>query len=366
MNATILQENFHHIVSGAARSVAGKPQLPILSNILLKAEKGRMTAIGTDLTTTVAVSTGGKIDEEGSITVPARDLAAIASGLSAERVKLSDEKGKLVIRAGKTMARLIGIPADDFPEIDVSGTALFECPVVDFSSVLQKTLPAVSSDVGRPILTGVKFAPLKEELSVVATDGYRLSMVSLAIPIKKAMTAPLVIPARTLSEVLRLGSGDQVGVFRTEGGEVRFEFEDGWVSGRLLAGDFPSVDQIIPAEFRLDVTMDRKELERAIRLAAIFARETANIVRWNISDGTMRICANSPQIGENETTVDVVGKGSGEIAFNSRYVMDLLSAVGDVERIRFSMADSLKPGMFRLVENDTFRYIIMPVRVQKD
>ncbi len=369
MKITILQENLAKIVAAAARSVSSRPQLPVLANILLKAEKGKLIAVGTDMMTSVGLAAGGKVEEEGAVTVPARDLAALAAGLPAGTVDLAVEGAVLVVAAGRTKAKLMGMAAGDFPEVDGKGKKVFEVDRELWEKAMGRILVCVSGDEGRPILTGVKIENREQRtenraLRLTATDGYRLGVVEVEVE-KLDLDEVVVIPARTLGEAVRLAVGKNLSGELTDDGGVVFKFEDGWVKGKLLAGEFPAVDQIIPQEFEAEITVDRSELEKAVKLAAIFARESANIIKWKIESGVLTISANSPQIGENETGVEIVGKGSGEIAFNSRYLLDLLGSVGEAERLTFKMAGAVKPGMFGVEGDKTFKHVIMPVRVQK-
>lgn len=380
MRVTILQENLAKIVGAAGRAVASRPQLPVLANILLKAEKGKLTAVGTDMMMTVGMAAGGKIEEEGAVTVPARDLTALTSGLPAGTVELTSDGAAVTVAAGRTKAKLMGMAAGDFPEIDGKGKRAFEVGKEEWEKAVEKILGCAAGDEGRPILTGVKIETRdqrpetsKNRLRLTATDGYRLGVAEVEVE-KPDLDEAIVIPGRTLGEAVRLASGKSLTAELTDDGGVRFRFEDGWVKGKLLAGEYPAVDKIIPTEFEAEIAIDREELEKAVKLAAIFARESANIVRWKIGnvvadDGQeeykLTISANSPQIGENETEVEITGKGSGEIAFNSRYLLDLLTATSGAERLTFKMAGAVKPGVFGIVGEKNFKQVIMPVRVQK-
>ena len=374
MKISILQENLAKIVGAAARNVSSRPQLPVLANILLKTEKGRLIAVGTDMMTSVGLAAGGKVEEEGAVTVPGRDLAALAAGLPAGTVELSSDGSALTVIAGRTRAKLMGMSAEDFPEVDGKGKKAFEVDREAWEEVMERVLICVSPDEGRPILTGVKIEPIDQgprakgqglkDIKLTATDGYRLVIVEVGVE-KLELDEVVIIPARTLGEAVRLAGGKTLTVELTDDGGVAFKFEDGWVKGKLLAGEFPAVDKITPQEFEAEITIDRGELEKAVKLAAIFARESANIIRWTIVEGMVTVAANSPQIGENETAVEVSGKGSGEIAFNSRYLLDLLGSVGEAERLTFKMAGPLKPGVFGIEGDKNFKHVIMPVRVQK-
>lgn len=374
MNASVLQENFSKAISGVSRIVSTRPSLPILSNVLLRTEKGKLSVIGTDLTTSLVLEMGGKIEKEGSVTVPARDLAAFVATLPPGKIELSSDDVSLSIRSGLSRARLLGVAATEFPTIDIprdKGVSVLRERIL---GALRNTLFAVAADESRPILTGIKIAPVARKsgnlMVLTATDGFRLSVVEVGVD-GAPFESPCVVPGRTLSELARVASGESVSLVVTSDG-VAFSFEGGWVLGRLLAGEFPPAERIIPERSDLVVTMDRVELERAVRAAAVFARDSANIVRWIVKDGELTISANSPQIGENETRLSVSGVGSGpsesegrEIAFNARYLLDWIGSVNS-EQIEFGMSGPLKPGVFRPVGDKSYTHVIMPVRTQKE
>lgn len=384
MKISILQENLNRITAGAARTVASRPQLPVLANILLKAEKGKLTAIGTDMMIGAGLFSGGQVEEEGEITVPAKDFVALISGLGPGKVELETEKGVLKIVSGGLKAKVLGISAEEFPDISLVGKQELIIEADKLQNGIEKTLFATSGDEGRPILTGIKISSKRQEadeLELIATDGYRLSLVKMN-SLKGKFTDSIVVPGKALLEVSRRlsGSGKTIKLRLTDDEGVIFIFDEGWVSARLLAGDFPAAEKILPEKFDLEIGIDRTELVRAVRTAAIFARETANIVKFEVksekpasSAGKLKITANSPQIGENETILDITKSGppspdsgeASEIAFNSRYLLDYLGSVEDAERIKLRMTGPLKPGMFLAEGDDNYWHVIMPVRVQK-
>lgn len=363
MKISVLQENLSKAVGAAARSVASRPQLPVLANLLLEAQQGKLLVTATDLVTSVGLTVGGKVQEEGALTVPAKDFAALVSALPAQRVELVGDKGVLKLTAAGVKARFIGIPAAEFPERPVAGENRLVLKLDQFAEAMKRVLFAVSADEGRPILTGVKILSSAHTLQLVATDGYRLSVIAIPV-VSGSLEQAVVVPGRVLGDVLRLAGDGDVSMSLSGDNSAVFTFDGGWVAGRLLAGEFPPAERIIPESVELEITVDRAELERAVRVAAIFARESANVVRWKITDGTLAVSANSPQIGENETILEVNGKGSGEIAFNARYLLDWLGSV-TTERVVFGMVSATKPGVFRPEGDTSYTHVIMPVRVQK-
>lgn len=384
MKSSVLQESLHKAITTVLRVIPSHPQIPILSSLLIKAEKGSLTVVGSDLFTSVGLTIGGSVEQEGPVSIPARDFAAFVSNVPAGRVDLSVKEKVISVRSGRIKATFSLTEPEDFPDVWPKKKKGLEIPLSEFSSALRKVLFAAAQDESRPVLTGVLLSPraAKSEeqggYTLLATDGFRLSSVDFAQSVH-GVEGPLIIPARMLHETLRVATGDRVTLGISDSG-IAMWFEGGWVSSRVLAGTYPDVARIIPKESEVIVSMDRGELERAIRVVSVFAKGSANIVRWAIADGKLTVSANAPQVGEGEVSLDVDGKGSGpsgsagrEIAFNSRYLLDWVTSI-DSERVEFGMTGPLKPGIFRPaspsqggpVGDKTYTHVIMPVRVQKE
>lgn len=360
MKISILQENLSKAALAISKIVSSKPQLPILSNILIKAEKGKIMFLATDLSISMGLMVGGKIEEDGEIAVPAKEFSALITQLAAGKVDLSSEKSSLSVKAGSSRGRLIGVSGEDFPKAEPPSGQGIKIKTEDLSFLLRGTLFATAKDDSRPVLTGVRVTESgKEGIKAMATDGYRLSVVT--VEAEGSVGEAAVIPSRFLSEAEKFSKEVGINLSINKSGEVGVAGEDGWISGRTLTGEFPPAEKIIPQTFDLSISINRSELERAVKVAAIFARSAANIIKWEITTGKLKISANSPQVGENETVLEIEGKGEGEIAFNGRYLLDYLGST-DEEVVNFNMINSLKPGVFK---TKNYLHVIMPVKVQK-
>ena len=360
MKISILQENLAKAALTISKIVSSKPQLPILSNILLKAEKGKIVFLATDLSISMGLTVGGKIEEEGEISIPAKEFSALIAQLTAGKVDLSSEKNSLLVNSGSFKARLLGISGTEFPKIEPPAGSGLTIKPEDLAFLLKRTVFATAKDDSRPVLTGIKLAIVENgEIKMMATDGYRLSIATA--PASGGTEKEIIVPARFLSEADKFPDAEKINLILGQSGEVGLTGDRGWLSGRTLAGEFPPAEKIVPQTFDLSVSINRPELERAVKVAAIFARSASNIIKWEIKPGKLKVSANSPQIGENETILEVEGKGEGEMAFNGRYLLDYLGST-DEETINFNMVDSLKPGVFK---SKNYLHVIMPVRVQK-
>lgn len=374
MKLSILQENLSRGLTIASRSVATRAQLPVLGNVLLSTDKGRLKLSATNLETGTNLWLGAKVEKEGAISIPAKILTEFVSSLPAGRIEVETRENTLYLTSGSYEASFVGMAANEFPAVPSMTTKAilkFESPLL--TTAINQTAFAAAQDEGRPILTGVLLKSKDKELTLVATDGYRLSLKKLkgiaGIGKVKEFKKGLVLPARTLSEVARIAAEETEGklglAITPEASQVIFATSDIEIVSRLIEGKFPDFEKIIPDKGKTKVLVEKEELTRAVRIASIFARESANIVKFNIQKGNFEISANTAQVGDNKSRVEAKIEGeAGKIAFNSRYLLDLLNIVGS-EQVSFEMTGSLNPGVFKPAGDDSYLHIIMPVRVQK-
>lgn len=367
MKATVLQENIRKALSFVGKAVSTKTQLPILSNILLETETGRLKLSSTNLETSVSYWIGATIEEVGAITVPARLLTEIIASFDGDKVEITTDRTTLLLKSGKSEATLAGIDAKEFPPLPVAGEKPDAVlPLAALEKNLAVVTIAASTDEGRPLLTGVKFSTKDKNTVLAATDGYRLSIKQLDQV--AGLVSAFVVPAKALVEAVRAAVEEKaqtIEVFFSEGyNQVLFLLPHLQISTRLIDGEYPPYEKIIPASFTTRVVMLKADLVRAVKLATVYARESANVIKALVKKDTLVISANSPQIGENKTTLLVKTEGEeGEIAFNARFLLDLLNVFPN-EEIVFEMSGALAPGVFKSSKDPSFLHIIMPVRVQ--
>jgi len=377
MKIQILQENLIKAVNIASRSISTKVQLPVLANLLLATENNRLKIAATNLETGITIWVGAKVEEEGATTLPSKVFQEYVSSLQAEKISLSTKENITTLSSGAFLASFNGIGANEFPSLPGDGRRIYSFSAKVFSEIINQVAYAAAADEGRPILTGVFIKKDGPELAFVATDGYRLSVKKIKASElgkedkKEEEFKGLIIPSRTLMEVLHLisdqGKAENLMVemgLTKDGNQAIFYFPEAELSTRLLDGDYPDYGKIIPKEFTTSVVLDREELLRAVKTASIFARDSANIIKFKFSEGKLQISANSPQIGENSSEMEakITGEG-GEIAFNYRFLLDFLVSVGSQEVV-FEMTGSLNPGVFKIKDDPSFLHIIMPVRLQ--
>lgn len=366
MIVSVLQENLLKALTKTGRNIPAKPQLPVLQNVLIKTDSGGLTLTTTNLETTEIVRTGAKVEEDGEMCVSSRLLTELVMSLPRETVKMTISEGSLVLSCLGTTATMQGTPGSEFPPLSGEGRAdRVPLDKNKLTEALSSVLFSAAEDEGRPILTGVKIFSEDGAAVFASTDGYRLAVKKLELPLKDNLD--LIIPAKALIEVVKTGQEDKenktVLFSESENGQLWFVAGDTEIITRKIEGEYPDFKKIIPAKFSTRTVFEKEELSRAVKSAAIFARDNANIIRIHIENQTVVVSANTPSVGENkiefETKVD--GEG-GDIAFNSRFLLELLNNfVGD--ELIFEMTGSLNPGVFRPAKDESYLHIIMPVRV---
>ena len=375
MKLSILQENLAKGLSIVSHSVAAKAQLPVLGNILLTTDKGRLKLSATNLETGINYWVGAKIEKEGTLSIPAKFLTEFVSSLPSEKVELEVKENSLFISCGGYKANFVGLPSSEFPPVPT----LKDKETIVFSSgnltkAISQVAFAAAQDEGRPQLTGVLLMIKTDDLLMVATDGYRLSLKKLpgikGIKEVKEFKKGLIIPSRTLVEIGRVTNekeqANEVGLAITpDSNQLIFSTNEAEVVSRLIEGSFPDFEKIIPEKSKTKIICETETIIRAVRIASIFARESANIIKWKIDNGKLRISANATQVGENVSEIEAKVDGAeNKIAFNSRYLLDFLNSV-ETEQIAFEMTNPLNPGVFKPVGDQSYLHIIMPVRVQE-
>ncbi len=370
MKLQVLQENLSTALATASRFTSTRAQLPVLGNILLSGKKTKLLISATNLETSVSISVGAQIEKEGEITIPSRVITDIISNLPAGSVNLAVNKEQISVKAQNFESTVSGMNSADFPSIpQTTGKDSIKLEKDEFLKALSQVAFAASIDETRPILTGILFIYKKGELVLVGTDGFRLSQ--KRIPMKGIQkTQNIILPKNALNELQRLSTDeDTIGFsFKKADNQVVFGIGRTVLSSRILEGEFPDFERIIPKSSKIKVNLDREEFLRAVKLAAVFARDSANIVKVKVKKGAVELSAESQASGSQETKVDAKvtgdpGKKGFEIAFNYRFLEDFLGAVKEDEiRIEFSATNA--PGVFSDPKDKDYLHLIMPVKIQ--
>jgi DNA polymerase III subunit beta len=371
MKLSLLQENLNNALVNVSRFVSSKNQLPILNNILLATDNGRLKLSATNLEISINYWIGAKIEEEGSITVPSREITEFVSYLTPGKVDLSLKGDNLLnLYSSKTESTFTTNPSTDYPDFpSLNPDTCFELDLNILTQAVSQIAFSAAFDDTRPVLTAILCHFTSDSLKLVATDGFRLSFkeIKLINPINlKTKQITFLIPARSLLEITKLAKTNtkiKIGL-TTDEHQVVFVLDDIELVSRLVEGEYPAYQRIVPESFSTKIFLNKEELNQAVKIASVFAKESANVVRFNIKSNSIEITANAPQIGQNKATVDAKVEGQTlEIAFNYKFLIDFLNVCKSQEII-IELNESLTPALFKDQSDPDFSHIIMPVRLQ--
>ena len=375
MKVSVLQENLAHGLSIVSRAVSPRSTLPVLANILIATDEGRLRLSATNLELGITCWIGAKIQEEGSTTVPARTFADLVGTLSDKQVDmaLSVRTQTLNVRSEASNTDIKCIDAQEFPPMPVADAAQgIQINVADLREMIQQVVFAASTDEARPILTGVLVKVNGNKIVLAAADGFRLSVREAELSSPAARPVNAVIPARALSELARISSdGDQaVTMIMPPGrGQVIFRLRDAELVSQLIEGTFPDYEQIIPRRCDTRAVLSTSTFLKACKQAEIFAREGSHIARINIAPGgelkpgTVEISGQSEETGYNQNVVDASIEGHALlIAFNVRFLREILDVI-KTPNVALETTVDTSPGVIRPVGEDNFLHVIMPMHL---
>lgn len=368
MKVTFLSENLLGKISFLNHAVSSRGQLPIISNFLLEAKSGKLTISSTDLEIGISTSIPVNVEEEGKTTVPAKNFTDLLSNLGSQKITLSLEGETLKLKGEKVRASFQTMPAEDFPKLyEEKGEEFARLKKKEIEEYILRVIFAAAVDSSRPTLSGVLLDGEKENVSLVATDGVRLSLQKNVFRTTKGLERPIIIPSRLVRELISIKEdGEDVSIFISDkNNQVLFSLGETKLVGRLIEGGYPEYQKIIPSDFGTKMEADREQLLNAIKICSVFARETANIVKFSIEKDKIVVSANSPSVGEDSVDVEAKLEGEeNEIAFNAKFLLDVLSSLKN-EKIVFEMTGPLNPGVFKIKEDNTFLHLIMPIKVSE-
>jgi len=376
MKVEVLQEVLNRGLSIIHPAIQSRSTLPVLANVLIATDEGRLRLSATDLELGITCWIGAKIEEEGSTTVPFKTFSELVGTLPDAKVSLSlnPDNEVLNIRSGTSKNDIKGIDADEFPIMPVPN---FEdaimINVADFREMVQQVAFAASMDEARPVLMGVLIKFEDTSLTMAAADGFRLSVRSAALsePVKNPFK--VIVPSKALQNLSRIAANaeEPIQMVLPKGrGQVVFRVKDAELTSQLIDGSFPDYQQIIPQNLRTKTIVSTESLLKACKQAEIFAREGTNVVKLDIqgsddpnAPGTMIISAQSEETGKNETMVSCVIDGDPIlIAFNVKYLREVLEVVRTGNVVIQTSAPNA-PGLITPNDNLDFQHVIMPMHL---
>ncbi|MBI4037106.1 DNA polymerase III subunit beta [Candidatus Daviesbacteria bacterium] len=365
MKVNILQQDLFPALSAVARSCGVRSQLPVLGNVLLQTDQGRLKLSATNLEIGVVKFIKAEIEEEGEITVPAKTLVEVVANLGGEKLEITSSSDQLEITTPTFSSKVSGIAASEFPIIPLAGK---EATHLD-PQILIKALPEVTFssavDEGRPVLTGILTEIKDGHLELVATDGYRLA--HKIVPTKAGVAFKALVPRRTLEEIARLMSEEEVDGLEittsNDQNQIIFSFGNTRLSSRLIDGQFPAWEKIIPTDYQARLVVERLELLKAVKLASIFAKGEANIVKLQNSPQKLILTSEAKELGNQKKEIKAEGEGQEiQIAFNTKFLIDALSATSSSQVI-LELSGPLSAAILKPMGEDGLRYVIMPVNL---
>jgi DNA polymerase-3 subunit beta len=373
MKIVVKQENLAHALQSVSRAVSARATLPVLANVLLKTENAGLKLTATNLEIGITSWIGGKVDAEGELTVPAKLLTDLVTSLSPGNVELeaTAKDRTLRVSSGGSRSSIKGIDAEEFPVVATVG----EQPTtsVDARSLrdaLGQVVFAAATDETRPILTGVLTRLSESTLTLAAADNYRIAVRTVALAVPVATETTVVVPGRSYAELARIlpDSDATVDITITPNrSQALFHCGDVDLVSRLIEGQFPNYEPVVPRKdaWQARAIIDREAFLGGTRRASIFARDSANIVKVEVGSNEgqgVAISAHAADIGDNADELEAAVEGATTtIAFNARYLTDVLTNLGTDEAV-LELSGPLAPGVIRGVGNDDYVHVIMPVR----
>ncbi|MGH7903605.1 MAG: DNA polymerase III subunit beta [Candidatus Dormibacteraceae bacterium] len=352
-----------------SRAISTRTTLPILNNILLETTEGGLALTATNLEISIRKVVPTVVIEEGRTTAPARLLTDFVASLPEQDLELSvDEATQMLsLRCARFDTHVKCIEADEFPPGPrPDGGDRLSIPLEDMLLAIEQTEVAASTDEARPVLTGILLRIEGHTQTLAATDGHRLAVRTLRASQADGLEASLIVPARALTEFSRVFRGE-VGeleiVVAQARNQVFFRAGASEVTSRLIDGTYPNYSQVIPKKSSTSVQAPIAELSQTLKSVALFARDSANVVRLRAAEGVLSLSAMTNEVGDSRADVAASVEGSEIlIAFNARYLLDSLTALGG-DRVEFQLDGPLSPGVIKTPGSDDYMYVIMPVRV---
>ncbi len=371
MKFNILQQDLLPALQSVSRSIGVKSTLPVLANILFQTENGKLKLSATNLELGIIKTVNAQITEGGELTVPAKTFLEIVLSLTGENLEIESDLEQLKISTKKFNATLNCISASEFPAIPLSSGKI----IVLKSAVLLNSLPQITfsaaSDEGRPVLTGILTEIIKGSIEFIATDGFRLAHKQAKITGLDKDSLKVLIPRRTFEEVARLinedlgaSSEENIEISTTENqNQMIFKIGSTQLSSRLIEGQFPAWNKIIPAKFENRTIIDRVGFLKACKLASVFSRSEANIIKLKTFTNKIILTSEAKEVGSQETELEAQSEGSEiQIAFNSKYLIDVLTALPQ-SQISIEFSGNLSPALVKPIGEEGLEYVVMPIRL---
>jgi len=363
MKFTAQRQALFEVLQKTHSIVASKSTLSILANVLIEAAEGRVVFTTTNLQVAIRAETPADILEEGGSTVPARTLFEIVRELPDAEINIEvDAEDVVTITCGESFFKVLGISKDEFPHVaEFEGEPLFSIERGVFRKLLQRTSFAVSREDPRHFLTGLCFRVEKKRVTLVGTDGRRLSRVSHAVDVAEDYSGEQIVPIKAIEELEKMLGDEGDVLVLVSGNQIGFKVGTDLLVSLLIDAKYPDYSSVIPSTFATVAVLAREEFQAMVRQASLLTSEQSSSVRLQFEKSRLVISASSPELGEARVSMPVKLEGEPlSIGFNPRCLREALSSL-DGEEVAFRLTDAVSPGIF--LNDDDFLHLIMPMRL---
>lgn len=340
----------------------GKSTLPILSNVLIETLKNGIRMVGTDLDIGVICTADATVTEEGSVTIPGKKFGDIVRDLPDGDIYFSAKKNSVVtIECEKSFFRIMGLPKDEFPKIpDVHDKETFTIDHIVLKEMLRMTSFAICHDETRYVLNGIYMVIEDGRIHLVATDGRRLAIVSREVSLPKGLGKKVIISVKAINEINRILEDTGSVKVAIDNNQIVFHLNDTIIISRLVEGEFPNYENVIPKECKEKIKVDREGFLASCKRVSLLTTHESQSIRIDLMKGKMVISANTPDVGEAREEMDIDHKG-GEmsIGFNPNYLIDVLKNM-DNKEVVLELTDGEKPGVIR---DEGYVYVVLPMQL---
>ena len=376
MRLSCLQENLSPALSIVGRAVATRTTLPITQNVHISTDDSRLKLSATNLEIAISTWIGAQIEEEGSITVPARVFTELVSSFPQEKIDFETSVDPLSLSAqcARYEAQINGADPEDFPPIpQVETGILAKIDAKVLREAISKVVIAAATEDSRPVLTGIQVDLSGDKFTFAGADGFRLAVYKGELLDSVTEEMSFIVPARSLQEVGRLiGSNTEQVEFTVTPSKSQavFSLDNVEIVTQMVQGTFPNYNQLIPSSYDSRVVMDSADFSRATKTASIFARDGSGIIRVQVEAGSesnigsVAVLSRAEEVGENQGEIDAEVEGTdAKIAFNSKYLLDVLDVLGG-GKVALETTTPSSPGVLRSVGDDNYVHVVMPMFVQ--
>lgn len=347
--------------------VERKNTIPILSNLLLETTEDGVSIKGTDLDVSITTSCEAEVKKSGAICVQAKKLFEIVRSLPEAEIEIKRNEGdQVLLTCERSKFKMVGLGKENFPEVNAFTGPFVALPAPLLSTFINRTVFAITNEESRYALNGAKFELADTGVRMVATDGHRLSFIEKQDKFYEGDKVDVLIPRKTLAELAKLcAEANGVVEFGKDDNHLYFKVEKRLLASRTLSGQFPNYELVLPKDKRTPVNFESGRLFGAIRRVALMADEKSHSVKFDLTDGQVRITSQAADVGESEDVLPVEYSGPAiTIGFNAQYLLDFFGVIPDGDVI-FDLKDGNSQVQLRAAaENEyDFRYIVMPMRL---